>query len=111
MALERLRLRLAVEVRSDSVFDVPAADREAYYRNRFVGSPLRIGERNEARAAVLALLLNDLHAAGGQPSLVARCWQSTTSSKSGSCSTIVSLLPTRPGGADRRSTAGARSAG
>jgi hypothetical protein len=79
IALTRLRLRLAVEVRTSSVLDGPVADAEAELRNTYCGGDLRISERNEARPAVLALILNDLHAAGGQPSAVAKLWTTSTS--------------------------------
>ena len=78
IALTRLRLRLAVEVRTDSVLDGSVIDTETELRAAYVGN-LRIGERNEARPAILALILNDLHAAGGQPSVVAKQWKTSTS--------------------------------
>ncbi len=79
VALSRLRMRLAVEVRTASISDGPCAGSEAELRAKYVGSDLRINQRNADKAAVLALVLNDLHAAGGQPSVVAKSWQTTTS--------------------------------
>ena len=80
VALDRLRFRLAVEVRTPSILDGQVSMHEDQMRDRFCGTPLRISDRNEAKPGVLALLLNDLHAAGGQPSAVARVWKTTTSS-------------------------------
>lgn len=84
VALSRLRMKLAVEVRTPSIFagpnpDCPDENLEAELRESFTGSQLRINDRNTAKAAVLALLLNDLHAAGGQPSAVAKIWKTSTS--------------------------------
>ncbi len=73
VAVARLRLRLAVEIRTDSILDGPVAAAEAELRKVYCGGDLRINERNAARPAVLALILNDLHAAGGQPMR----WQSS----------------------------------
>ena len=97
-ALLRLRLALAVELRTPSVLDIPenvATDAsgnagaeklrpstdpvEHVYRETYSGTSLRIGRQSASHAAVLALLLNDLHAAGGQPSIVAGLWDSSTS--------------------------------
>jgi len=88
IALTRLRLRLAVEVRTDSVLDGFVSGAEAEWRAAYVGN-LRIGERNAARPAVLALILNDLHAAGGQPSVVAKRWKASTSA-------VTRLLKSHP---------------
>ena len=79
VAVARLRLRLAVEIRTDSILDGPVAAAEAELRKVYCGGDLRINERNAARPAVLALILNDLHAAGGQPSAVAKLWETSTS--------------------------------
>ncbi len=79
IALTRLRFRLAVEVRTESPIDAPVDAVEAEIRQRYHGKPLRISDTNDAKPAVVALLLNDLHAAGGQPSLVAPLWSATTS--------------------------------
>jgi hypothetical protein len=78
VAVTRLRFRLAVEIRTPSIFDSPARADEAALRTEFAGSDLRINQRNAAKPAVLALLLNDCHAAGGQPTLVAKQWQTTS---------------------------------
>ncbi|WP_442509720.1 peptide chain release factor family protein [Novipirellula sp. SH528] len=89
VALERLRYTLAVEVRTKSVFDEPATEIEAEFRERFRGNIKRMNEHNVDKPAVLALLLNDLHASGGQPSLVAKLWKCSTSA-------IVTLLQSVP---------------
>jgi hypothetical protein len=89
IALQRLRFRLAVQCRTSSVLDGKVPAEESEFRHRFYGTSLKIGDRNEAKPAVLALLLNDLHAAGGQPSAVAAQWQTSTSS-------IVRLIKSHP---------------
>ena len=82
VALMRLRYVLAVEIRTPSRLD-PAAwtpcDPEDDFRRRFQGHPLRLNESNADKPSVLALVLNDLWAAGGQPSLVANEWNVSTS--------------------------------
>ena len=90
IALERLRFRLAVEVRSPSPLDgraIPTEETE--FRNRYEKHPLKISDRNRDKPAVLALLLNDLHAAGGQPSAVSPAWGTSTSA-------IVRLVKSHP---------------
>jgi len=79
VALSRLRLKLAVELRSPAVFDEEPTGFEAALRKTYRRRDLRISERNADYAAVLALLLNDLHASGGIPSMVATQWRTTTS--------------------------------
>ncbi|EMI52306.1 peptide chain release factor family protein [Rhodopirellula sallentina] len=81
VAFRRLRYLLAVSLRTRSPLDdgkaIDAAEKAV--RDRFRGSPLKLAEQNEAKPAVLALLLNDLHVGGGQPSLVAPFWKVSTS--------------------------------
>lgn len=89
IALQRLRFRLAVEVRTGSVLDGPIASDETQLRADFHGKPMKMNDSNEAKPAILALILNDLHASGGQPSAVAPLWQTTTSS-------IVRLVKSHP---------------
>lgn len=92
VALLRLRYRLAVEVRTASPMESPepAVDpTEQAIRQDFSGKRLRVSDRNEAKPGVVALLLNDLHAAGGQPSLVAAWWKTSTSG-------IVAILKSHP---------------
>ncbi len=89
VAMSRLRLKLAVEVRTPSILDGPVLDdsvldegtyeSESELREAYRGN-LQIGDRNEAKPAILALVLNDLYAAGGQPSAVATQWRTSTSS-------------------------------
>lgn len=89
VALQRLRLRLAVEVRSPSVLDPGIDDDEGALRRRLSERGLRIARDNPVRPAALALLLNDLHACGGQPSVVAPVWRTTTSA-------VVRFIKTHP---------------
>jgi hypothetical protein len=79
VALARLRLRLAVEIRTPSILDGPVELDEQTCRQRAVQTGLKIGPRNPAKPAVLALILNDLHAVGGRPSAVAELWHTTSS--------------------------------
>lgn len=80
VALERLRFRLAVEVRTPSIFDADDVALETEVRAAYRGKSIRLNDSNPAKPAVLALLLNDLHASGGQPSAVAAIWKVSTSS-------------------------------
>ncbi len=89
VAVERLRFMLATAIRSPSIFDAVPEEIEADVRKRYSGGIKRMNDSNVDKPAVIALLLNDLHAAGGQPSLVAPMWSSSTSS-------IVSLVQTIP---------------
>jgi hypothetical protein len=83
VAAKRLRFRLAIELRTASIIDQTCqpdtGSLEAEMRRRYHHQSLRLNDDNEAKPAVLALVLNDLHAAGGQPSLVAPFWGATTS--------------------------------
>ena len=82
VALQRLRILLAVEIRTPSpigVRDQKMDATEAEVRKRYRGHSLRFRETNPDKPAVLALVLNDLWAAGGQPSLAAKQWSVSTS--------------------------------
>ena len=96
VAMSRLRYRLATQVRTCSILDqnqdslIPNDDAiELELRGRYHGSRLKLNDNNIDKPAVLALLLNDLHAAGGQPSLVAQSWKASTTS-------IVQLIRSQP---------------
>lgn len=78
VALDRLRLRLAVELRTPSIFDAEPLSDEADIRQQYRGTKLRVAGSNPTRPAIMALVLNDLLAAGGQPSLVANQWSTHT---------------------------------
>lgn len=84
-ALDRLRFRLAVERRTPSIFDAESKGGEAVVRQKYHRHSLRLSDTNTDKPAVLALLINDLHAAGGQPRVVAPKWGATTSA-------VVSLV-------------------
>jgi hypothetical protein len=79
IVVQRLRFRLAVHLRTASILDQPADVIEAALRELYAGHPLRINDQNKDKPSVLAMLLNDLHASGGQPSLVAKHWSVSTS--------------------------------
>lgn len=105
VALHRLRCRLAIQLRSLKVPDPHAGDSpirarsvlsddewtgeqpsirwqvdplETEYRENWGKQRLRIAPTNPAFPGVLALVLDDLHLAGGQPSLVGRLWKAST---------------------------------
>ena len=82
VALQRLRYLLAIEIRTHSPLDPNAApiDRlEEAMRRSFHGYSMKFNENNPDKPAVLALVLNDLWIAGGQPSLVSELWSVSTS--------------------------------
>ncbi len=93
VAIRRLRFILAVSLRTHSPLtraaDVLSDTSEQAVRDRYRGTPLKLAEDNVMKPAVLALLLNDLYVAGGQPSLVAPLWNASTSR-------VVSFLRTYP---------------
>ncbi|MFK8111661.1 MAG: peptide chain release factor-like protein [Rubripirellula sp.] len=91
VALQRLRFRLAVEIRTQSILDQPSdsPSEEVELRERYRGTALKVNDRNEAKSGLIALLLNDLYAAGGQPSAVAPAWQTSTSA-------VVRLVKSHP---------------
>lgn len=83
VAIRRLRFVLALSLRTMSPLDTaansPPDQLEQEIRTRFRGTPLKLAEDNVLKPAVVAMLLNDLHVAGGQPSLVAPLWKVSTS--------------------------------
>ncbi|QDT03296.1 Peptide chain release factor 1 [Rubripirellula lacrimiformis] len=89
VALSRLRFRLAVQRRSPSVLEIPASPPAAEFRQRYRGHPLKFRDTHPDRPVVLSLLLDDLHASGGQPSAVAKIWKVSTTS-------IVNLMKSHP---------------
>jgi hypothetical protein len=85
-ALERLRVRMAIRLRSELASDA-GPDRHDHgatdslaTQHRELGRSrrLKVSSGNESFPAVLALVLDDLHRAGGQPSLVGPLWNSST---------------------------------
>ena len=82
VALQRLRYLLAIETRTPSPLDPvswKADETEDTMRDRYRNHTLRLSDTNLDKPAVLALMLNDLWVAGGQPSLVATQWNASTS--------------------------------
>ena len=87
VAIQRLRYVLAVSLRTTSPLDcqgesgvpVEMHSLEQELRQSYHKSSLKLAEDNNAKPGLLAMLLNDLHVAGGQPSLVAPLWQVSTS--------------------------------
>lgn len=89
VAASRLRYKLATSVRTPSGFLGSIETVEQSFRIKYSGGPMKLSDANADKPAVLALLMNDLHAAGGQPSLVAEFWQTSSSA-------ILNLLRSRP---------------
>ena len=89
VVVRRLRFRLSLLLRTPSVLDAVKHPTESRMRRKYAGHVLRLNDQNEDKPAVLALVLNDLHAGGGQPSLLAEHWQTGTSR-------IVALLKSHP---------------
>ncbi len=87
-ALARLRLRLAIRLRTAPAQSSVDAETQAC-RARWSGKSLKISSKNEDFAAVLALVMDDLHRSGGQPSLVGPLWKASTTA-------VVSLLASQP---------------
>lgn len=83
VALQRLRLALAVHVRCD--FDATSGA----LRRQYGGGQLRVSAANADYPAVISLLLDDLVSAGGQPQPVSERWDS-------SASQILRLLRSHP---------------
>ncbi|MDM4015538.1 peptide chain release factor family protein [Roseiconus lacunae] len=96
VALRRLRYVLALAIRTPSPIDCGPDDHpsdhddlEQNIRQRYRRHSLKLNEENVDKPALLAMLLNDLWASGGQPSLVAPLWSTSTSK-------IVMLLRSYP---------------
>ncbi len=79
VALSRLRFRLAVERRTSSSGEAAGCGWANDLRQKYHGHSLKFRDSHPDRPAVLALMLDDLHVAGGQPSAVAKTWAVTTS--------------------------------
>ena len=113
VAATRLRYRLAILVRTPSELrselgpelnselnpeinseqrdevDAKPDPTEQKLRDAYRSTRLKLNDANVDKPAVLALLLNDLHATGGQPSLVAKHWSVSSSS-------ILQLVKSQP---------------
>ena len=82
VALTRLRYLLATEIRTPSPLDADTVNSdpaESGLRNRFQNSAFRLNDNNHEKPGLLALVLNDLWIAGGQPSLITEIWSVSTS--------------------------------
>ncbi|TWU54641.1 peptide chain release factor 1 [Rubripirellula tenax] len=89
VALSRLRFRLAMELRGASIWDAQPTGMAKELRATYRGHPLKFRDSHPYRPAVMSLLIDDLHAAGGQPSAVSKEWSVSTTS-------IVNLLKSHP---------------
>jgi hypothetical protein len=94
-ALARLRIRMAIRLRSatdasDTGDQSPPADsRSSQLRELGRSRRLKVSAGNEDYPAILALVMDDLHRAGGQPSLVGPLWNASTTA-------VVSLVSVWP---------------
>lgn len=91
-ALGRLRIRMAIRLRSAiGAIDQssPADPRSSELRELGRSRRLKISAGNDDYPAILALVMDDLHRAGGQPSLVGPLWNSSTTA-------VVSLVSVWP---------------
>jgi len=89
VAIDRLRSRIAMNVRTSSASKLKKDKQSQTIRERWTGRPMKINASNFDHHAVLALVLDDLHRAGGQPSLVAPIWKTSTTS-------IVNFVGSQP---------------
>lgn len=91
-ALARLRIRMAIRLRSAIVAgdQAPPADpRSSLLRELGRSRRLKVSAGSEDYPAILALVMDDLHRAGGQPSLVGPLWNASTTA-------VVSLVSVWP---------------
>ena len=84
VAIQRLRYVMAVSVRTASMLASPSQNLtsnplESELHRKYQGSALKLADDNPDKPGLLALVLNDMHLAGGQPSLVVSHWQVSTS--------------------------------
>ncbi|MEM1067748.1 MAG: peptide chain release factor-like protein [Planctomycetota bacterium] len=89
VALQRLRLKLAVDIRTHSILDGVVNEIEHQLREKLIAGGMRLADSNPKKAPLLALLLNDLHACGGQPRQITNHWKTSSSS-------IIRLMRTHP---------------
>ena len=69
-AMTRLRMAASISLRTNQECPI-----ERSVRERLLPRRLKISASSDDHAAAMTLLLNDLHRAGGQPSLVAPIWK------------------------------------
>lgn len=89
VAFSRMQLNLAIDIRTISPIVSTILTEEKQWRDRLRDRQMRIARHHADYPVLLALLLNDLHCAGGQPSLLVKEW------KVGS-SAVVRFLKTYP---------------
>lgn len=91
-SLLRLRIRMAIRLRSEITTDDPLQTsglRSNELRELGQSRRLKVSAGSDDYPAVLALVLDDLHRAGGQPSLVGPLWNASTTA-------VVSLVSIWP---------------
>jgi hypothetical protein len=91
-ALARLRIRMAIRLRSaiGAIEQSPLTDpRSSQLRELGRSRRLKVSAGNDDYPAILALVMDDLHRAGGQPSLVGPLWNASTTA-------VVSLVSVWP---------------
>ncbi len=89
-AFQRLRLQLAICIRTEPnqrwretilpgiIPENNSDEIESTIRGTWSSRKLRISSKHEDFPSVVAIVLDDLHLAGGQPSLVGPLWQAST---------------------------------
>lgn len=86
--MTRLRLRLAIRLRTEPQAALTDPVQQTH-RQRLLPRKLKVSAGHEDYPAVLALVLDDLHQAGGQPSQVGPQWNASTTA-------VVSLVAAQP---------------
>lgn len=89
-AFQRLRLQLAICVRSEqdhcwretlpsgTILEINPDEIGSVVRRTWSSRKLKISSKHEDFPSVMAIVLDDLHLAGGQPSLVGPLWKAST---------------------------------
>jgi hypothetical protein len=89
IALARMQLKLAVEIRTMSPIVGCIDSEEQGIRRHLQARAMRVARRSPDYPALCALLLNDFYFTGGQPSLVGQFWKTGSSG-------LVRFLKTHP---------------
>ena len=74
VALSRLRMKLAIEVRTASPIAGEIAAEDKKQRERLHVRKLRVAKEHADYPILMAMVLNDLYISGGQPSLASIPW-------------------------------------
>lgn len=74
VAFGRMRLKLALEVRTISPLVALITSQERLIRDRLRNRRMRVSQQHADYPVLISLLLNDLYVSGGQPSLLTEEW-------------------------------------